>query len=137
MESADLEQYFGDTHVDGANYRWGLKQILDRFLDDQKEKIEEILDESCNSPDAYIRCAISTYKIVNEGAFTTHKEGLKRVEKAIEEINQVISEFGVEEYPQAQGIRDDLLKLQDVIRKTMRTESIESSHGGIAASAEG
>ncbi len=46
LESADLEKHFGNSYPEGANYRSGLHQIVDLFLDRQEKRLNELLDRS-------------------------------------------------------------------------------------------
>jgi hypothetical protein len=90
LETADLGRHFGDEHVDGAEYRWGLNQIVEMYLENQERKLNEIQMKHSNSPEVFIKDALMTYE-----------------------------KFGLDEYPQAGKARDNLLSLQDAILKKM------------------
>lgn len=119
LETADLGRHFGNEHVDGAEYRWGLNQIVEMYLEKQERKLNEIQMKHSNSPEAFIKDALTTYEMINQGAYRSHEVGLEKVRKALNKINLVISEFGLDEYPQAGKARDNLLSLQDAILEKM------------------
>jgi hypothetical protein len=119
LETADLGRHFGNEHVDGAEYRWGLNQIVEMYLEKQERKLNEIQMKHSNSPEVFIKDALMTYEMVSAGAFNSHEVSLESVRKAINKLNLVISEFGLDEYPQAGKARDNLLSLQDAILKKM------------------
>ena len=130
LETADLGRHFGNEHVDGAEYRWGLNQIVEMYLEKQERKLNEIQMKHSNSPEAFIKKALTTYEMVSHGAYKSHEVGLEEVRKAINKINLVISEFGLDEYPQAGKARDNLLWLQDAILKKIAPKKGKKAKAG-------
>ena len=118
LESADLGTHF-DNHEKSAEYRWGLNQIVELYINYQERKLEDIWAKSINCPEDIIKGSLLTYEFVQQGGPRSREVGLEEVRKALNKINLVISEFGLDEYPQAGKARDNLLSLQDAILKKM------------------
>ena len=68
LESADLGRHFDNRHVDGTEYRWGLNQIVEMYLEKQERKLNEIQMKHSNSPEVFIKDALTTYEMINQGS---------------------------------------------------------------------
>lgn len=128
LETADLGRHFGNEYVESADYRWGLNQLVEMYLERQERKLNEMQMKYSN--EVFIKDALMTYEMVNAGAYNSHEMSLESVRKAINKLNLVISEFGIEEYPQAGEARDNLLSLQDAILKKMVPGKGEKAKAG-------
>ncbi len=115
LESADLENKFGSSHSDGAEYRWGLNQIIELYIDHQEKKLNEFLDKISNRPEEVIKVAESSCEMIRNGAFLSAEAALETCRKGLDRINRVIAEFGTDEYPAAGEIREKLLELYNLI----------------------
>jgi len=123
LESADLETHFGSSNNDASEYQWGLNQIVKLYLEYQEKKLDELREKAVNSPDTVISNAFIAYEHVNTGCYRNHGMALEDVRNTIKKLNWVISEFGIEEYPQAGKARDKLLSLQEAIIRKMRGDA--------------
>lgn len=129
LESADLGSHFSDNHANGAEFRWGLNQIVELYIEHMERRLNTIRSKSLKNPDAYIKGALDAYENVNKGAITSYEVNLEIVRMALNRINVVISKYGTKEYPQAENVRQNLLKLQDAIVKTIQSNSPKTESG--------
>jgi len=127
LESADLEMHFCDTHVDGSSYRWGLNQIVELYLDHQERKLDEFRIKTLNSPEALIKSAETSCEMIRQGCWNSHEVALEHVRRKIKDMNMVISEFGLEEYPKAGEVLEKLLELQKVIISYMNKDKVKKT----------
>ncbi|MFA7185461.1 MAG: hypothetical protein WC082_11230 [Victivallales bacterium] len=119
LESADLENKFGNSNPDGAEYRWGLNQIVELYIDHQERKLNELHDKVFNSPEEVIKAAESNCEMIRNGAFLSGEAALETCRKELVKVNRVIAEFGPEGYPAAGEVREKLTNLYDFIRFKM------------------
>lgn len=115
LECADLETRFGNSSPDGMDYRAGLNQIVELYIDHQERKLEEVRQQCLTSPDWIIRSALHTYKMIQNGGYRTNEIALQECRKSIGQVALVIAEYGAEQCPDAVQAREKLLNLQSVI----------------------
>lgn len=125
LESSNLIEFSEDSGTDDAwQYRRGLRNIVELYLDRQERKLNEIQIKSLESPEAMIKAAEVMCEATGQGCWRTHDAALETTRKEIKRMNLVISEFGVEEYPKAKKVLDSLLDLQDGIQSRIDAQKV-------------
>jgi len=127
LEGADLENRFGNSSPDGMDYRCGLNQIVELYIEHQERKLDEIRFKCFESPEHVLKSALDTYEMIQQGGCRTNEIALEQCRKAITQIAMVITEFGEEQCPDAVQAREKLLKLQSVIAGNMSAAGAERS----------
>lgn len=114
LESADFGLYF-DDHKNTADYRGGINQIIEMYLERQEKELEEMSQKTLNCPEEIIRSAFHTVDFISQGGSTSYEYSLKECRKALDKINRLIEQFGADEYPGALNAREKLSKLQNML----------------------
>ena len=127
LEGADLESRFGNSNPDGMDYRGGLNQIVELYIEHQERKLEELRAQCFNSPEYVVKSALGTFEMIQQGGCRTNEIALEQCRKAITQIAMVITEFGEEQCHDAVQAREKLLKLQSAIAGNMSAAGAERS----------
>ncbi len=127
LESADMEDRFGNSNPDGMNYRYGLNHIVELYIEHQERKLEELKVQCFNSPERIVKSALDIYATIQGGGYRTHEIALEQCRKAITMLDLVITEDGEDQCPDAVQAREKLLKLKSVIIGNMSAAGAERS----------
>ncbi|EFK06804.1 conserved hypothetical protein [delta proteobacterium NaphS2] len=124
LESSSLDYFSDEVTTAASQYRRGLRNIVELYLDRQEQKLNALQSRNATSPEWFIENAEVMCKYTRQGCFNSPEVALEHVRQEIQRMNQVIATFGADEYPKAQKVLEDLLDLQDGIKARIEVQKV-------------
>jgi len=106
--NADLVDFSSERLRDGNEYRCGLQQLIEMCVDRQEQQVSELQEMATNSPEYILESAKKMKELIYNNAFSNPGSN-RRVMDTVEAVDNIITLFGTEEYPEAAIIRDQIL----------------------------
>ena len=109
LSDFDSENYVPDKKSEADSLQWGLSGLIDLFLADQEQTVENFADEYHESDEWMIRSVSDSIKLVEEGMWSTGYMPRDHFQTALEKLETVIGRNEIYK-PMAEALKASLLK---------------------------
>jgi hypothetical protein len=99
----DLVMFSGRGDGDSDELRWGVRQLFNFCVERQEKQLDEIRQKASNSAEYIILRAIKF------GSGRIHTENTNMLTELLQQVEQILRQFGEDEYPKAIEARELLL----------------------------
>lgn len=116
LAESNFDMLFSGSNPESEENRYGLKHIIDMYLDFQSKAVSRLCDKAKNSPEWIIFDARKVLKEIRQNSCCAN-DNRDSISAVLSEIEAVINAFP-SEYPEALSIKHDLTALLQDLAQT-------------------
>jgi len=112
LEDSTFDHFSNASNGNSERYKYGLRRMVECYLDHQERKINEIQLNASGNPDEFINQIKLICARLNSGSYKDVMEKTELIKNGLNKANMLITEFGVK-YKNIEQLRDNLLNIRD------------------------